>query len=338
MIRNYALLILLLNSWAANAHDCSIEEAPQAEIQAVQPLATDSDLKIKLRNGLEFNLSPNPPVGKPQISELFNKASAEDKAKFYIRRKQFLSAIAYVIAFPRPLRGMGLWTWQKIKGCFGKSEPGSPRELSYKRMVKILDMFDQRIWQDYNLFRNIKAVKMSGFYGTGWGAMLVGYGGLWYRGYEIDVRFDFQTHKFKVIKNSVSQKIGGGLYCQESSVHYGGALTFEVDELPTQISTQINMPVCLMYRSGQNSAGVGLNGGFNFLNFVSLGLFVADAPMAGWLTLMAANAPFFISLYWTDFTKTVTSSFEAERASLPKFCETILSGLGTRLPPAPPPQ
>jgi hypothetical protein len=311
---------------AVAGEDCPLTNVPAVEFA---DQSQHGPFLIRLKNGMEFYLSPVAPAA---MADKFSAFSQEEKAEFFKRRYELLSMVAKALAFPRIAGGIAL-ARDKVRACLGKEkvsiaerlgeltvekselDAGKMKKRAQEILTESLQVFDALIWEDASVLVGAKQVSFATILGAGSGLALANRGFYFFGGLQVDVGYNFETQKKFVQFSWLKQTLRGAAILFEQMITVGVLRQYQLDPtVTTQKATHIAVPPVIAYQRGENLVAGGLVLGINAAD-IGAGYLVSGGDY-GWAGALMVSARFLssISLFWTDLTKTTLYRHEYEKS------------------------
>lgn len=261
---------------------CPLEPVSSSWLEEVKSLPSDL-FEIRLKGGMVFKLNRELPGGQAFLQEL----SAEKRELFFRRRKNILTKIVQIFAFPRTLGAM-TWSKSKVRACLGSKEKksnidelvemqfdqagvkiGFLKKRGYETLARLIQALDFQIWNDGRKFVGARSVSQSFLFNLSGGAAVLQLGLIEKRGLQFDFAYDFEKEEVFFRKHIVKGRKKTGVFAFELMLEGGFFREYRMDDEETEdISTLVNFPFGLAYQSGSQTAGFGLL--FSVLNIWDL--------------------------------------------------------------------
>lgn len=298
---------------------CELRELTRQEAKEFQSESEGYD-RIRLRNGMTFELSLIAPTQALQVQ--LDQLTEAERRKFFKIRHDLLSFTAKTLAFPRVI-GTLAWGKKKIKACFSRRapkqssaefltqiQPSPSGDLSpiahqgYQAIAEILQINDYRIWNDMSVLIGARSVAWSTYIGLSSGMAIGNWGGLFQRGIELDIGYDFEKEQRFIQIHWFRHSDVQAVWCFEQMLSFGFLRQYRLEPtIQSQEMTQVTLPPFFAYRYGSDtvSSGIALGGNLMYgvaAGMASMGLFELGAAIAAGSQVLSG-----MSLYWTQVTK-----------------------------------
>ena len=315
------IFVTMSSAWAVEPQvsadpSCAPGEATAQDSWSVAELPADL-FHIQLRNGMTFDLSRSHPLPSEDLKPM----TAEQKATFFARRKEFLTFIAKFLAFPRTMGAMS-WISGKVKGCLRKSstsaaedlllvqlgsemkETSQLQRLGYDFIARILAVADVQIWRDAATFVAAKSSALVIPIGVTAGAAALNVGFFRMYGIQLDFGYDFETKSGFFTRQKLTQKMKDALLIFEVGLLVGVMRQYQIERnLPQEQTVAINLPFGLAYKTSENTVAAGVLAGVSALDIVAAGLMTVGQPGLAAAFLAAGRVTSFASIYRAESTQ-----------------------------------